>query len=67
MCYSNCPNENYHGDCVKPSKAGLFGTHCCNDFQCKHCQEVFPESEMSETENVCIDCEEHYLFDKEND
>ena len=28
MCYSNCPYENYHGECTQPKMMGTKGSHC---------------------------------------
>lgn len=65
MCYSNCKNENYHGECKKRPNRCDETLHCFEGFKCKHCEDIFTDtSEMSDIENVCLDCEEHYLFDK---
>lgn len=28
MCYSNCPGENWQGECVKPSLQNTLEAHC---------------------------------------
>lgn len=54
MCYSNCPNENYHGECIgKPDS----NSHCFDGFACEECGEIYEdECDMSEIDNICIDC-----------
>lgn len=55
MCYSGCPNENYHGDCMgRPT----IQSHCFDGFKCTECGEIFLDTDkMSEDfENVCEVC-----------
>lgn len=42
-CYSNCPGENWHGDCVKPKMQGTPHAHCYEeedepDLTCPTCK-----------------------------
>ena len=65
MCYSNCKNEDCRGDCKNDPSPYDIEVHCFMGFVCRHCSEIFPDdSELSGTDNVCKDCEEHFLFDK---
>lgn len=56
MCYSGCPNENFHGECCgKPN----VNSHCFEGFVCEECGTLFEEMyEMSEINNVCLECYE---------
>lgn len=55
MCYSNCPYENYHGECT--GRKGI-DAHCFEGFVCEECGNAFEEHEESNVENVCLECYE---------
>lgn len=57
MCYSNCKNENYHGECSKRINKYDTDLHCFTGFLCEHCNEVFADdTQLSDFENTCVDC-----------
>lgn len=65
MCYSNCKNENFHGECTKRIDKNDMSLHCFEGFQCSYCEEIFSDTdEMMETEKseqtICLDCQEKY-------
>lgn len=38
MCYSNCPYENWEGECINIKMRGTKYSHCYDDLQ-----EVYPD------------------------
>lgn len=66
MCYSNCKNENYHGECTKRIDKYDISLHCFEGFKCESCGEIFLDTEfLSDDEKNCIDCKKD--IDEENE
>jgi len=53
MCYSNCPYENYHGECTQPKMIGTKYSHCCDDSHCcdEENNDEYEEKEVFEKED----------------
>ena len=47
MCYSNCPYENYHGECTQPKMMGTKYSHCCDEEN----NDEYEEKEVFEKED----------------
>jgi len=61
MCYSNCKNENYHGECSKRIDKYDTSLHCFDGFVCSCCGDVFLDTdqqhEMIKSDEIyCKDC-----------
>ncbi len=56
MCYSNCKNENFHGECVKRIDRTDTDLHCFEGFKCTGCNETFEEDENHNGSDFCEDC-----------
>ncbi len=56
MCYSNCKNENFHGECVKRIDRTDTDLHCFEGFKCTGCNETFEEDENHKESGFCEDC-----------
>ena len=52
------------GECKRTPKPNDTEVHCFDGFKCLHCGQLLSFHEMSGTDNVCDNCEEHYHFDK---
>jgi len=50
MCYSNCPYENYHGECTQPKMMGTKYSHCCDEEDEEEYDE-YEEKEVFEKED----------------
>ena len=67
MCYSNCPYENFYGECKGNRFFSKIDAHCNTDFVCKHCGEGCREEMQGDIESVCFECEEKYKEENEID
>jgi len=50
MCYSNCPYENYHGECTQPKMMGTKYSHCCDE-EDEENNDEYEEKEVFEKED----------------
>lgn len=56
MCYSNCKNENYHGECTKRIDKYDMSLHCFEGFKCSYCGEIHLDTDNAWQDDICIDC-----------